>query len=64
MASNSIKRFERGWERKISKDLLDRIQDWFDPYEYHIPTLHSHTIHCSTIDYSVPIGRELQMDMF
>ena len=66
MASNNIKRFERGWNGKISKDLLDRIKD-SALILMNITSqmrLHSHTILCSTIQIiQSSIGRELQMDM-
>ena len=38
MASNNIKRFERGWEWEDFKGSIGSYQRFgFDPYEYHIP---------------------------
>ena len=66
MASNNIKRFERGWEWEDFKGSVGSYQRFgFDPFEYHIPNAvaFTHDPLFYNPDYSVLYWKELQMDI-
>lgn len=69
MASNNIKRFEKGWNWEDFKGSVGSYQRFgFDPFEYHIPNAvaFTHDYHFYNPDYSVlywkrtPQGYELR----
>ena len=66
MASNRIKRFEKGWEWEDFKGCVGSYQRFgLDPFEYHIPNAVAFTHDCNFYSTQIilfSIGNELQMD--